>query len=178
MASLQEQLLKAGIVDKKKAKQVEQEKRKKAKQANKGQPQVNEVKELAKKALAEKSARDRELNRQREDAAELKAITAQIKQLIEVNCIKRDQGDASYQFTDGKKIKKIYVSSQQLNMLSKGSIAIVRLNEQYELIPAAIADKIKQRDESIILVQNQANHDETDEDDYYTDFKIPDDLMW
>jgi uncharacterized protein len=178
MASLQEQLLKAGIVDKKKAKQVEQEKRKKAKQANKGQPQVNEVKELAKKAMAEKSARDRELNRQREGAAELIAITAQIKQLIEVNCIKRDKGDTSYQFTDGKKIKKIYVSSQQHNLVSKGSIAIVRLNEQYELVPAAIADKIKQRDKSIILVQNQTNHDENDDDDYYADFKIPDDLMW
>ena len=43
MASLQEQLLKAGIVDKKKAKQAEQEKRKKNKQANKGQPQKDET---------------------------------------------------------------------------------------------------------------------------------------
>ena len=89
MASLQEQLLKAGIVDKKKAKQVEQEKRKKAKQANKGQPQINETKEQAKKALAEKSERDREINRQREAAAEVKAIAAQIKQLIEVNIFRK-----------------------------------------------------------------------------------------
>jgi len=182
MASLQEQLLKAGIVDKKKAKQVEQEKRKKNKQANKGQPQIDETKELAKQALAEKSARDRELNRQKEQAAEQKAIAAQIKQLIEVNRIDRSNGDSSYQFTDGKKIKKIYVTEQQHNLLSKGSIAIVRLdsqkNDQYELVPAGVADKIKQRDESIVLVQIQGKQDEMDEDDYYADFKIPDDLMW
>lgn len=178
MASLQEQLLKAGIVDKKKAKEVEQEKRKKAKQAKKGQPQVDETKELAQQALAEKSARGRELNRQREEAAELKAITAQIKQLITTNCLDRSKGDSSYQFTDGKKIKKIYVSSQQHDLLTKGSIAIVRLDDQYELVPGAVADKIKQRDETIILVQNQSNSNEIDEDDYYADFKIPDDLMW
>ena len=187
MASLQEQLLKAGIVDKKKAKQAEQEKRKKNKQANKGQPQKDETKELAKQALAEKSARDRELNRQKEQAAEQKAIAAQIKQLIEVNRIDRSKGESSYQFTDGKKIKKIYVTEQQHNLLSKGSIAIVRLvdhqrvshqNDQYELVPAGVADKIKQRDETIIIVQNEASANNTDDDDYYADFKIPDDLMW
>ena len=178
MASLQEQLLKAGIVDKKKAKQVEQEKRKQTKQSHKGHTQVNEAKELAKKALAEKTARDREINRQREAKAELKAIAAQIRQLIEVNRINRQGGETAYQFTDGTKIKKIYVSPLLHNQLSKGLIAVVRLNEQYELVPAVIADKINQRDESIVLVQNQANKDTTDEDDYYADYKIPDDLMW
>jgi uncharacterized protein len=178
MASLQEQLLKAGIVDKKKAKQVEQEKRKQTKQSHKGQTQVNEAKELAKKALAEKTARDREINRQREAEAELKAIAAQIKQLIEVNRIDRQGGETAYQFTDGTKIKKIYVSPTLHNQLSKGLIAVVRLNDQYELVPAVVADKISQRDESIVLVQNQASKDEIDEDDYYADYKIPDDLMW
>ena len=178
MASLQEQLLKAGIVDKKKAKQVEQEKRKNAKQANKGQPQINETKEQAKKALAEKSARDREINRQREAAAEIKAIAAQIKQLIEVNRIEHNNGESSYQFTDGTKIKKIYVSPKQHTQLSKGLIAIVRLEDQYELVPAPVADKISQRDKDIVLVKNQATKDESEEDDYYADYKIPDDLMW
>ncbi len=178
MASLQEQLLKAGIVDKKKAKQVEQEKRKQKKQTHKGHKQIDETKELAKKALAEKTARDREINRQREAVAELKAIAAQIKQLIEVNRIDRKDGEMAYQFSDGTKIKKIYVSPLLQNQLSKGVIALVRLNDQYELVPAVVAEKIRQRDESIVLVQNQASNDETDEDDYYADYKIPDDLMW
>lgn len=178
MASLQEQLLKAGIVDKKKAKQVEQEKRKQKKQTQKGHKQIDETKELAKKALAEKTARDREINRQREAVAELKAIAAQIKQLIEVNRIDRKDGEMAYQFSDGTKIKKIYVSPLLHNQLSKGVIALVRLNDQYELVPAVVAEKIRQRDESIVLVQNQASNDETDEDDYYADYKIPDDLMW
>ncbi|MFT7300265.1 MAG: hypothetical protein ACI89Z_000719 [Porticoccus sp.] len=178
MASLQDQLLKAGIVNKKKAKQVEQEKRKQTKQAHKGHADVDETKELARKALSEKTIRDREINRQREKAAELKAIAAQTKQLIEVNRIDRSNGEVAYQFTNGTKIKKIFVSPLLHSQLSKGLISIVRLHDQYELVPVAVADKISQRDESIVIVQNQVNKDETDEDDYYADFKIPDDLMW
>ena len=178
MASLQDQLLKAGIVDKKKAKQVAQEKRKQTKQSHKGHKQVDETKELARKALAEKTARDREINRQREAAAELKAIASQIKQLIEVNRIDRQGGETAYQFTDGTKIKKIYVSPLLHNQLSKGLIAIVRLNDQYELVPTIVAEKISQRDKNIVLVQNQASQVDTAEDDYYADYKIPDDLMW
>ena len=42
MASLQDQLLNAGMVDKKKAKKIEKEKRKQAKQLPKGQKLTNE----------------------------------------------------------------------------------------------------------------------------------------
>ncbi|MEP5013831.1 MAG: DUF2058 family protein, partial [Marinomonas sp.] len=71
MASLQEQLLKAGMVDKKKAKQITQEKRKQAKQAKgTGKVIIDEGKEAAKRALAEKAERDREMNRLRQAEAD------------------------------------------------------------------------------------------------------------
>lgn len=178
MASLQEQLLKAGVVDEKKAKKIKKEKRKQAKQTPKGQVLVNESKEQAKQALTEKTIRDREANRQRQEAADLKAIAAQIKQLIEVNRINRRDGEIAYQFTDGKKIKKVYVTALLQEQLSKGLIAITKLNDKYELVPAVIADKIKQRDENIILLQNTSTKEEVDEDDPYADYQIPDDLMW
>ena len=55
MASLQDQLLKAGVVDKKKANKIKQEKRKQAKQQPKNKQVVDENKELARQALAGKS---------------------------------------------------------------------------------------------------------------------------
>ena len=81
MSSLQDQLLKAGMVDEKKAKKIKKDKRKQARQTPKGQTVVNEARELAKQAQAEKSARDREINRQQQAVAERKAIAAQIRQL-------------------------------------------------------------------------------------------------
>ncbi|MGB1907209.1 MAG: DUF2058 domain-containing protein [Spongiibacter sp.] len=177
MASLQEQLLKAGLADEKKVKKIKQEQRK-AKKANKGKAEVDEGKLAAQKALAEKAARDREINRQRQAEAEKKAIFAQIIQLVDVNRIDRKQGDIAYQFTDGKKIKRVYVTDTQQNQLVKGLIAIVKIKESYELVPAAIAEKIKQRDASVILVLNEKSASDVDEDDPYADYQIPDDLMW
>lgn len=194
MASLQDQLLNAGMVDKKKAKQIEKDKRKQAKQAKqlpKGHKQGNEITEQAKKVLNEKSARDREINRQREDAAQIKAIAAQIKQLIETNAIDRGNAnkanavdkDIAFQFVDGKKIKKMHISQLLQNQLIRGQIAIVKLADSYELVPAVVAEKIKQRDESIIILLNQASSAaasdaEIEEDDPYAEFVVPDDLMW
>ena len=48
-------------------------------------------------------------------------------------------------------------------------------------MPTAVAEKIKQRDESLVVMLTEntgVNADQEDEDDPYADFKIPDDLMW
>lgn len=178
MASLQDQLLKAGIVDKKKAKKIQQEQRKEAKSRPKGQVQLDENKEQARRALAQKAERARELNLQQQAENDKKAIQAQIIQLIKMNSIPRAGGDIAYQFSDGKKIKKIYVTRQQQDELVKGRVAIVRLGESYELIPAPAAEKVIQRDEAAVLLLNRGVSVEVDEEDPYADYQIPDDLMW
>jgi uncharacterized protein YaiL (DUF2058 family) len=178
MASLQDQLLKAGIVDKKKAKNIKKEQRKQAKQQPKGSVQVDEAKEAAKRTLAEKVERDRQVNKHLQAEAEKKAIHAQIIQLVSLNRIDRQQGDVAYQFTDQKKIKKIYLTAALQEQLVKGKIAIVKMAEQFDLVPAPVAEKIRQRDESIVVLQNSNDSAEIDEDDPYADYQIPDDLMW
>lgn len=178
MASLQDQLLKAGIVDKKKAKKIQQEQRKEAKSRPKGQVQVDESKEQARRTLTEKVERDRQLNKQQQAEAEKKAIQAQIIQLIKMNRIDRQQGELAYQFSDGTRIKKIYVTQQLQNDLIKGRLAIAKLGEHYELLPAVAAEKIMQRDQQAIVLLNSNDQQEVDEDDPYADYQIPDDLMW
>jgi uncharacterized protein YaiL (DUF2058 family) len=178
MASLQDQLLQAGIVDKKKAKQIKQEQRKEAKVRQKGQVEVNEDKEQARRAQLEKAERDRQLNKQQVDKAEQRAIQAQVIQLIKMNRIDRGKGDIAYQFTDGSKIKKIYVTAQLQGDLVKGRLAIARLEGAYELLPAVAAEKIMQRDQQVIVMLNKGATVEVDEDDPYADYQIPDDLMW
>ena len=178
MASLQDQLLKAGLADEKKAKKINKDKRKQAKQMPKGQVQVNEARELAQASIAEKTEKDKALANAQKEKAEKKAIAAQIRQLIESNRIDRQGGDIAYQFSDGKKIKKLYVTALLQNQLSKGIIAIVKLGDSYELVPARVADKIAQRNDSYVLLKNAASDDAIAEDDPYADYQVPDDLMW
>ena len=64
-----------------------------------------------------------------------------------------------------------------MDPLSRGQLAIVRLDQGYELVPAKVAEKISQRDPQCVVVLNEART-ELDEEDPYADFQIPDDLMW
>lgn len=180
MASLQDQLLKAGMVNAQKAKQVKKQKQKQAKQARHGDVEPNDdVKTAARKAQQEKADRDREINRQNQLVAEQKAIAAQIKQLVESHHLDRSAGEIGYQFVDNKKVKKLYVTAEQQRQLERGQVAIVSLSSDYELVPAKIAEKIQQRDGSTVVMLNErGNSVETDEDDPYADYVVPDDLMW
>jgi len=177
--SLQDQLLKAGLVDTKKAKKVKQQKRKQAKQERKGlaEPEVESSRSQAEQALQEKAQRDRELNQQRNAEAEKKALQAQIKQLIELNRLPRE-GDVAFNFVDAGKVKKLHVKAQVQEQLSRGRLAIVKLGEQYEVVPMPVAEKIALRDDTVVVVSHDKEPLQDDEDDYYADYKIPDDLMW
>lgn len=181
--TLQEQLMGSGLVDKKQAKAIQKEKRDKRKQAPKGQLTVDKEKsELELERLKqEKIERDKALNKQRLAELERKAIKAQVKQLLQTNEVKREPGDVSFQFTDNKKIKKIYVSQLQFNHLSKGLLAIGSVNNEYLLVPAAVAKKVMERDSDAIhyyYAKQQNDGIELAEDDPYKGFEIPDDLMW
>jgi uncharacterized protein len=48
----------------------------------------------------------------------------------------------------------------------------------YELLPAAAAEKIMQRDALVIVLLNRNEQAAVDEDDPYASYQIPDDLMW
>lgn len=184
MPSLQDQLLKAGIVDKKKAQASKKAKNKQQYQKTKGQAKETEAdkaKKLAEQARAEQAERSRELNRKQQEEAEHKAVQAQIRQLITLNKIDRSAGELSYQFADGNKVHTLYVTNILQTQLADGIIAIARLVDSetgYELVPRPVADKITQRDADCIVVLNTSNTDSNDEDDPYADFQIPDDLMW
>jgi uncharacterized protein YaiL (DUF2058 family) len=178
MASLKDQLLNAGLVDKKKAKQLKQELRKEAKVRQKGQTPLDDNKEQVKRNLVEKAERDRQLNRQQQEVVERKAIQAQISQLIKMNRIKRESGDIAYQFTDGTRIKKIYVTEQLQKDLVNGRLAIAKLGNEFELLPSSAAEKIRQRDPQVIVLLNTYEVTGVDEDDPYAEYQIPDDLMW
>ena len=178
MVSLQEQLLKAGLVDKKKVKQVNQDKSKQHKEVLRtGVEKVNQSREAALEMQRKNAERARELNAQRDAAATQKAIVAQIAQLVQQNKQSKGKGDVPYNFTFGTKIERIHVTAQIVEHLVAGRLVIVHMHGSFELVPRVIGEKIAQRDASIV-VQIKKKAQEVEEDDPYADYKIPDDLMW
>ena len=176
--SFGDQFLKAGLVNKTQLSKAEKRKGKQQKLKNKQKIEVvDEAAVAARQAVAEKVARDRELNRQQKLDAECKAVHAQIRQLVELNRLSCDGGEVGYNFQDGAAIKKIYVSEDVHGKLARGLLAIVRYDEGYAVIPSVVAEKIRLRDASCI-VSNAMATSESDGDDPYADYKVPDDLMW
>lgn len=176
--SLFDQLKKTGLVDKNKAKQASKNKhRQKKQQKGKTVGKPDESKLRAQQLQAEKAARDRELNLKQKQVAEQKAIAAQIRQLIEMNKIDGD-GEIGFNFVDDSNVQQIYVSEKVQDELVRGQLAIIKLQDRYDLVPARVVEKIAQRDSSCVILCNAGNSKDSDDDDLYADFKVPDDLMW
>ena len=176
--SLRDQLLKAGLVNQKQAKQVSKDKQKQQRLAHKGQIELDDSQQrAAQEAMAEKVKRDQELNRQQQEKAEQKARAAQIKQLIEVSRLPKLNTEDYYNFVDDKKVKRIAVNALMRSKLSNGALAVVAHAGGYEVIPREAAVKIQERDPNRILLLN-THVEEAGEDDPYAAYKIPDDLMW
>ncbi len=178
MASLQEQFLKAGLIDKNKAKVANQDKSKQKKiERRTGTQTVDEVRLAALETQRKNAERAREMNAERDAAAKQKAIVAQIAQMVQKNRQSKGAGDIAYNFTHGNKIERMYVSTAVQAHLMAGRLVIVCQAGVTELVPRIIADKIAERDASLVVRVSKAST-EIDADDPYAAFQIPDDLMW
>ena len=176
--SLRDQMLKAGLVNEKQAKQAGKEQKRQHRLEKKGAVEIDDTqRHAALKAMAEKQARDQELNRQQQENAERKAFVAQIRQLIEGARLPKLDSEDYYNFVDYKKVKRIAVNPVVRNKLVNGQLAIVKHGQGYEIIPRDVALKVQERDARRIVVLN-LEAEEVKEDDPYAAFQIPDDLMW
>ncbi|WP_312583754.1 DUF2058 domain-containing protein [Atlantibacter sp.] len=175
--TLQEQMLKAGLVTSKKMAKVQRT-------AKKSRVQTREAREAVAENKKAQLERDKQLSEQQKQAALSKEYKAQVKQLIEMNRITLSRGNIDFNFTDNNLIKKVVVNKATQAQLINGRLAIARLMAdnkdecEYAIIPASVADKIAQRDASSIVLNSALSQEAQDEDDPYADFKVPDDLMW
>lgn len=173
--ALQAQLLKAGLVDNKKAKKLSKQA---VHEQRTGVSKDAEVKAKIEQDKQQKMARDQALEQEKKAALQEKELKAAIMQMINQHKIRDTHGDSVYQFIDGT-IKKVYINQQIYNALVAGSLVIAKENDGYAFLPKALAERINQKMEGFILVNNsQSNADTTDEEDPYAAYVIPDDLMW
>lgn len=173
--ALQAQLLKAGLVDSKKADKIT----KQAKHAKRtGDKAALEAKKALAAAQAEKAEKDLKLNQQKQQLLEEKMLHANIIQMIKQHQITDTDGEVSYQFVDNSKIKKLHTTQKLYEQIVAGHVVIARLEDGYALLPRPLADRINAKLEGFIVVSNDKAENEIAEDDPYAAYVIPDDLMW
>ncbi|WP_111656115.1 DUF2058 domain-containing protein [Isoalcanivorax indicus] len=177
MASLKDQLLKAGLADKKQARRAEHEKRQAQQRKAKGQAVDDQVDvRAAREAQAERS---RALNAEREAQTRARALAAEVAQIIATNKLPREGGEAPYQFADQRKVQKIYVPQAMIEPLARGQLGVVRQDDRYEVVPRETALRLRERSPEVVVALHEKTASSADgDDDPYADFPIPDDLMW
>lgn len=173
--ALQAQLLKAGLVNSKKAKQLNKQS---AHAKRTGDDAAIEAKKAIAAAQAEKIAKDQQLNQEKQQQLEQKTLAANIVQMIKQHQIADTAGDVSYQFVDDSKVKKIYTTQKLYDQIVSGHVVIARLDDNYALLPYPLAERINDKMDDFIVVSNDKTSSEVDEDDPYAAYVIPDDLMW
>jgi hypothetical protein len=181
--SLRDQLLAAGLVSQKQVKDAERQKQHQQRQHHGPKRKDSAAAPVVAPrppAQNAKVVRDQALNRQQQEKAQKKALLAQIKQLVEQNRLAPIEGGDAYNFVDGSKIRRIAVNAEVRARITRGELAIVRHGGGYDLVPKAIAERIRERDPHAVVAAGPAAppQDAVQPDDPYKEFAVPDDLMW
>lgn len=182
--SLRDQLLKAGLVTEEQAREAARQKGRKAKDARRnrksGKPvrkQEDGAARAARRAQAEKAARDKALNREQEDLRRRQARNAQAREILEQHSLNDPNGEIAHNFTWGERVRRVYVNAEQHKGLAEGKLVIAMFKARAHIINPDTAAKLEAIDPKFV-VKIETGAEEPDPDDPYKDYKVPDDLMW
>ena len=184
--ALQEQLLKAGLAKKSKAAEAAREQEK----ARRGEAPsaAAEIQREAERAREEKVERDRALAAAQKAEAQAKALKAQARQIIADKRVAA-KGDIAYRFPMDGAIRSVLVDEALRRQLANGQLVIVRTDDGVALLPRLAADKVRERAAGWIVLDNRSDGGaeadgppdgagSAEDDAYYAQFTVPDDLVW
>lgn len=166
--SLQEQLLKAGVVDEKQVKKAEHEKRmQKKKKKKNAAPSEDSARIRLQQRQSEQAKHHQKLNAQRNQEQQRKADQAAAKQMIKSKHLPLEEGDVVYRYVADGRIKQISVNQEVADKLADGQLGLAMGDNDVVLIPAETVLKVIQRDKDSVLLYNDPA--QTD-DDYPRDW--------
>ena len=179
--ALHEQLLKAGLVDEKRLEDAEREKRRERISAPINRPAKKNPRAQQNvappppppPARQQKTASEAPKN---EPQAARRLLEREIVQMIKANRQRHNDGDEVYNFVDGQKIGRIYVTAAMHAQLTRGELAIVRLRTRYAVVSTATAAGIAEKAPEFLVTHQVIKPDS--EDPAYAEHPVPDDLRW
>ncbi|UYK86518.1 DUF2058 family protein [Xanthomonas sacchari] len=145
-------------------------------------PRSREDIDLA-KAYAIRAQREKderiEAERQKQEEARLRReARAKLDELLKGQALNHAEADIARHFPYGGKIKRIYVTADQLKALNAGELGVLQQNGRYLLVTAALLDQAEAIFPAAVALRVDPNA--TAEEDPYADpkYQIPDDLVW
>jgi len=142
------------------------------------QDEIDLAKAYAIRAQREKQERI-EAERQKQDAArQRREAQARLNTLLQDKSLNAPDAEIARHFEYGGKIKRIYVTADQLKALNAGELGVVQLNGRYLLVSADVLSEAETIFAPAIALK--VDPDAPPADNPYADprYQIPDDLIW
>ncbi len=147
-----------------------------------GKPRSREDIDLAKayaiRAQKEKDDRIEAERIKQEEARVRREAKAKLDELLKDKGLNDEAADIARHFPYGGKIKRIYVTADQLRQLNAGELGVVQNNGRYVLVTAALLAEAEAVFAQAVALRVDPNAPA--EDDPYADpqYQVPDDLVW
>jgi len=179
--SLRNQLIKAGLVSTQRAEKSQTKKQPKLKKSERELHKKSEVHSAIKEQQAQKIAHDKALNAVKEQQIAQKALKAQIRVWVLEHQIPTAEGAQTYYFQHINRAKRVMVTKEQHEQLTKGLLAVTVLDKNTYLLPLEIGKKILENapQYAVYIASHIASQEEKSaQEDPYAQFQVPDDLQW
>lgn len=174
--SLREQLLKAGLVNKKQAKKAENQSRQQEHNAKKNksaalelESQRQEELRLIEEQRLAKQQQDLELNLKRERMRIERENVLRCRQLMNSNGLNERSAQERYYFLEaGRFVRKVQVTAWQREMLARGRLAIGRVYEHLDdfvILPYDVAQTVLQLNPEMVLTLHSPVSDDAEVSD-------------
>ncbi len=147
-----------------------------------GKPRSREDIDLAKayaiRAQKEKDDRIEAERIKQEEARVRREAKARLDELLKDKGLNDEAADIARHFPYGGKIKRIYVTADQLRQLNAGELGVVQSGGRYLLVTAAVLAEAEAIFAAAVALRVDPNAPA--EDDPYADpqYQVPDDLVW
>ncbi|KUP01128.1 nucleoprotein/polynucleotide-associated enzyme, partial [Stenotrophomonas maltophilia] len=145
-------------------------------------PRSAEEMDLAKayaiRAQREKEERIETERLKQEEARVRREAKAKLEELLKDKGLNSEAADIARHFPYGGKIKRIYVTAEQLTALNAGELGVVQLNGRYLLVTAEVLAQSEAVFAASVALKVDPNAPA--EEDPYADpqYQVPDDLVW
>jgi len=142
------------------------------------QEDIDLAKAYAIRAQREKDERIEAERVKQEEARVRREAKAKLEAFLKDKGLNDAEADIARHFPYGGKIKRIYVTAEQLKALNAGELGVVQQNGRYLLVTAAVLAEAEAIFAPAIALKVDPNA--SAEDDPYADpqYQVPDDLVW
>ncbi len=144
----------------------------------KTQAEIDLAKAYAMRSETEKQERINAEKRKQEEAKLKRELKQKVQELLKDKPQNIEAAEHVRHFEYNGKIRRVYVTPEQLADLNKGVLGLVQLDGRYLIVSAELTQQVKQLLPSIVALMIDPNAPAAD--DPYSDplYQVPDDLVW